>query len=59
MSEAAVRFALSNPSPSTVLVVFSYLAQVLEATAAVDTGSLSEAALQLVRDIWGTAVVGG
>lgn len=49
LAEAAIRFSLSNPAVSTVLVGFSDLAQVEAAAAAAAKGSLSPADLARIE----------
>ena len=50
--EAALRFAVTGPALSTVLVGTSDLAQLEFAAAAVNKGPLSPAALSTLRDCW-------
>jgi L-galactose dehydrogenase/L-glyceraldehyde 3-phosphate reductase len=50
--EAALRFAITGPALSTVLIGCSDLAQLDYAAAAVSTGPLPPAALASLREIW-------
>jgi aryl-alcohol dehydrogenase-like predicted oxidoreductase len=50
--EAALRFAITGPALSTVLIGCSDLAQLDYAAAAVNRGPLPPAALATLRDIW-------
>jgi aryl-alcohol dehydrogenase-like predicted oxidoreductase len=50
--EAALRFAVTGPALSTVLIGCSDLAQLDFAAAAVNKGPLSPAALAALREIW-------
>lgn len=53
--EAALRFALSHPAVSTVLVGYSSIGQVEEAVAASDNGALPATALErLAYEVWPT-----
>jgi aryl-alcohol dehydrogenase-like predicted oxidoreductase len=50
--EAALRFAITGPALSTVLIGCSDLAQLDFAAGAVNKGPLAPAALASLREIW-------
>ena len=52
--QAAIRYALTHPGVSTVLVGFSDLAQIEEAAACSGKGPLPEAAMQRLHELWAT-----
>ena len=54
LMEASIRFALTHPGMSTVLVGTSELAHLEAAIAAVERGPLPPAALELLNGLWGT-----
>jgi aryl-alcohol dehydrogenase-like predicted oxidoreductase len=54
LSQAAIRFALTKPEVSTVLVGFSNVAQIEEAAACSGAGGLPESALARLRELWQT-----
>ena len=54
LTQAAIRFGLSKPEVSTVLVGFSNSAHIDEAVACSVAGGLSQDALAKVRELWDT-----
>jgi aryl-alcohol dehydrogenase-like predicted oxidoreductase len=52
LMEASIRFALSHPALSTVLVGYSEMAHLEAAIAAVERGPLPPAALALLDELW-------
>ena len=54
LTQAAIRFGLSKPEVSTVLVGFSNLVHIDEAVACSAAGGLSQDALAKVRELWDT-----
>ena len=54
LTQAAIRFGLSKPEVSTVLVGFSNSAHIDEAVACSAAGGLSQDALAKVRQLWDT-----
>lgn len=57
MAQKAVRFALTNPGVSGVLVGFSELQHVDEALGAVELGALSDSAMDRLRTLWRSGFV--
>ena len=58
LAQAGVRFALDNPSTSTVIVGFSDEAQIDAAAAAAGAEPLSDEALAKLRAVWAAAASG-
>lgn len=52
LSQAAVRFALMHPGVSTVLLGFSHMYQVYQATGCSDAGPMSVGVLERLRKLW-------
>lgn len=52
MAEAAIRFAVSRPEISTLLIGFSSVEQIEEAVYAVESGPLPQEALDRLPDTW-------